>query len=787
MSDSQIQHAAAAAGEPSSPPSSTAAAVFPLPVPDSAIKELPASSEDEDDDGEDDGEDDEEEDGDMDFSKYQAAVEHLQQQQQLAPLLAVEQPLDRFGLHKAAQQGDLAKVKLEVERRGLEMARLGRDAWHLTPIFTACVYLQLEVFQFLLPVHFPVDDQQDDGMEVKLEGSPLIHVVLAMARITRQVPLEMLKSLLEFDPTQILAEDEFLRSPLRLGIEYGLDVAFIDLLLDASAVGVPDLIKGFTCLHVAATALDLSLLKTLLQRFGDEESINVLEFEFHRTLLHLVCIHHGESGRMQVLDQFQALGGLVDHVDDLGKRAEDYVTNGNKPLPRTRRGKTLLYSHASSLRHYTCVPKLTLQAPYGSRSHHIPPENVNRLKMLLDPGFGALNAISKQQLECISEYSPAEMSDVLRVHEWAYLKKLQLACGQLEEGQVGDLDGDTGFSQHSFTASLFASGALLRSVDRIVRDQNAENAFCCVRPPGHHAGPNGITEKCTSHGFCLVNNVAVAASYAMNMYRDQIKRVAIIDFDVHHGNGTETCVDYLNPENSREMRTMLGEGFEVNVKTPAFKPWLSVEDQENVLFCSVHGFGGGFYPGSGRSTYATNIMNHGQSNGNRMEWRRAWSQIMFPRVREFQPDLIFVSAGFDAHTKDDINCGLCGTLEHDYEWITQKLVCIANECCEGRIISALEGGYRIHGMVVSAFSRSVVEHVNALAQADPKVHQWDTWQPLPELGSSDGGQEEGGGEEEEEDGVGGEWDLLKAHNRDDLLGDRKRARVDEEEAAAAPL
>lgn len=733
----------------------------------------------------------------MDFSKYQAAVELVQQQQQqqLAPMLALEPPLDRFGLHKAAQLGDLAKVKAEVERRGPEMSRLGRDAWQLTPIFTACIHLQLEVFQFLLPVHFPVDDQQDDGVEVKLEGSPLIHVILVMARMTRQVPLEMLKSLLEFDPTQILAEDEFTRSPLRLAIEYGLDAAFIDLLLDASAVGVPDRIKGYTCLHVAATAPDLGLLKMLLQRFGDDESVNMHELEFHRTLLHLVCIHHGESGRLQVLKQFHELGGSVDHVDDLGKRAEDYV--GSKAPARKRRGKTLLFSHASSLRHHTCPPKLTLQAPYGSRSLHIPPENVNRLTMLLHPEFGALKAIS--QLERVSDYSPAEMADVLRVHEWAYVRKLQLACAQLEEGEVGDLDGDTGFSRHSLAAAMFASGALLRSVDRIVRDEDAENAFCCVRPPGHHAGPNGTTEKCNTHGFCLVNNVAVAASYAMNRYRDKIKRVAIIDFDVHHGNGTETCVEYLDPGNSRELRAALGEGMEVNVKTPAFKPWLSASDQENVLFCSVHGFGGGFYPGSGKSTYATNVMNHGQGDGNRMEWRRAWSQIMFPRVREFQPDLILVSAGFDAHTKDDINCGLCGTLEHDYEWITQKLVCLANECCEGRIISALEGGYRIQGMVVSAFSRSVVEHVNALAQADPTVHQWDTWQPLPEQGRQEDGQEggsDGGGEEEEEeeDGVGGEWDLLKAHNRDDLLGDRKRARLGDNDneaaaaaAAAAPL
>lgn len=180
-------------------------------------------------------------------------------------------------------------------------------------------------------------------------------------------------------------------------------------------------------------------------------------------------------------------------------------------------------------------------------------------------------------------------------------------------------------------------------------------------------------------------------------------------------------------------------GGEMSLSMPQWKPWLGENDAENVLFCSVHGFGKAipglnpdpsqppllpsFYPGSGKNRGWKDdfVLDVGQNSSSRLEWRQSWRSIVLPRVRAFKPDLILISAGFDAHAKDSINGGFCGALEQDYEWLTQGLVAIANECCEGRLVSVLEGGYRIQGMCVSAFARSVAEHVRVLAESDPTV------------------------------------------------------------------
>lgn len=209
------------------------------------------------------------------------------------------------------------------------------------------------------------------------------------------------------------------------------------------------------------------------------------------------------------------------------------------------------------------------------------------------------------------------------------------------------------------------------------------------------------------------------------------------DFDVHHGNGTEVCVENLLP-NMVKGKFDLPMGGEMSVSRPSYKPWLGEGDIQNILFCSVHGFGKAvpgmnpdprsppflpsFYPGSGKDrgwTEGSPILNVGQNSSSRLEWRQNWRKIVLPRVIQFKPDLILVSAGFDAHAKDFINGGFCGALEPDYEWITQQLIATANEVCDGRLVSILEGGYKIQGMCVSAFARSVAEHVRVLTESDP--------------------------------------------------------------------
>jgi len=185
----------------------------------------------------------------------------------------------------------------------------------------------------------------------------------------------------------------------------------------------------------------------------------------------------------------------------------------------------------------------------------------------------------------------------------------------LKDKRTTQLDMDTIMSKESYEAAMYAAGAACRAVDGIMAGE-CRNAFCVVRPPGHHAGPRGIV-TCEhedpdggSHGFCLFNNVAVAAAYARHVYRHRgIQRVAILDFDVHHGNGTEALVRNLEPTTvTNKMSTLFGD---VTMESPSYKPWLDEDDSSNVFFCSMHGYGHGFYPSSGRTGSDRPVFNVG--------------------------------------------------------------------------------------------------------------------------------------------------------------------------------
>ena len=225
------------------------------------------------------------------------------------------------------------------------------------------------------------------------------------------------------------------------------------------------------------------------------------------------------------------------------------------------------------------------------------------------------------------------------------------------------LDGDTIMNPFSWNAALRAAGAAIAGVDAVMKGE-VENVFCAVRPPGHHAEPH------RSMGFCIFDNVAIAAEYAIQQYG--LERVAIIDFDVHHGNGTEAAFS----------------------------------DDPRILMCSF--FQHPFYPYSGLDP-APNMVNMPMPASTKGDVVRAMiEKAWLPRLREFQPQLIIISAGFDAHREDDL--GQMGLVEDDYVWITQRLKEIAKDYAQGRIVSCLEGGYNL-----SALGRSVVAHVKALA------------------------------------------------------------------------
>jgi acetoin utilization deacetylase AcuC-like enzyme len=304
--------------------------------------------------------------------------------------------------------------------------------------------------------------------------------------------------------------------------------------------------------------------------------------------------------------------------------------------------KTFYYSHPDFLFHETGI------------GH---PECADRLrsieKALAAPEFSAL----------IRHSPPLGTEEQIRlVHPQAHIDAILKAIPQQGEHHY---DQDTVLSPGSRLAAFRAVGAVCDAVDQVLAGK-ADNAFCAIRPPGHHAEPQ------QAMGFCLFNNIAIAANYARQHY--QLERVAIVDFDVHHGNGTQAAFYH----------------------------------QPNVLYASSHEMP--HYPGTGypAETGAGNIINVPLAAGDSgIEFRQKYNRLILPALRNFKPDLLLISAGFDAH-KDDPLASI-RLVEDDFKWVTQELMVIADSCCKGRIISALEGGYNL-----KALAASVAIHVKAL-------------------------------------------------------------------------
>lgn len=259
------------------------------------------------------------------------------------------------------------------------------------------------------------------------------------------------------------------------------------------------------------------------------------------------------------------------------------------------------------------------------------------------------------------EAPPATFQQLKRVHTAAHLERLKRAAPELG---IVHLDPDTAMNRYTWQAALRAAGAGVKAVD-LVMAGDVENAFCAVRPPGHHA------ERAAAMGFCFFNNIAVAAAHALEAHH--LSRVAVIDFDVHHGNGTEDCFK----------------------KDP------------RVLMVST--FQHPFYPYSGTVSPAANMLNIPLGRGtDGEEFRRVVSDLWMPRLHEFRPEMLFISAGFDGHYEDEM--GGLKLLEKDYAWVTEQMKQVAEEHAQGRIVSMLEGGYSL-----SALARSVVAHIRVLA------------------------------------------------------------------------
>ena len=304
---------------------------------------------------------------------------------------------------------------------------------------------------------------------------------------------------------------------------------------------------------------------------------------------------------------------------------------------------TLLYTHPICIEHDP------------GRGH---PECPDRLRAVMrgfeDDDFKALDR---------HEAPVVDLKEIEQVHEPYYIE--QIFDNMPKDGRVY-LDPDTGMSPASGEASRRAAGAVCDAVDRVMKGKG-KNAFCAVRPPGHHAEPS------RAMGFCLFNSVAVGALHGRA--RHGLDRVAVVDFDVHHGNGTQHMFEH----------------------------------DEGLFYGSSHQWPA--YPGTGTADETgefNNICNLQMAPGEgSAAFREGYREKILPALRAFDPDLLLISAGFDAHDRDPL--AQISLQTEDYAWVTGELLAVAGECCDGKVVSLLEGGYNLQ-----ALTESVQAHVRVL-------------------------------------------------------------------------
>lgn len=771
-----------------------------------------------------------------------------------------------FPVHEAVEAGDRDAIGLALRKAGNldfnpddelvdDVSIDQRDKNECTPLHVAILKRQLDCMEECLERGAKVS-----GPEALLLGSHPLHLTVAASAIAKDKSFALAATNMILDRitkqqksrgenagvATFKLRDANGRTPLHLATRYAAsDVVSALFAAVRSQDGARRMLMstdklGRTAFHVVAEyahRTDREIMMKTIKALVTGIALSGMGMEDKTTLM----TKRDEDG-MSAVEMMNAASPRwsegIDAFSAIAKTSSSASPSSPPALMMRRaatsseqRERTLIVTHPTCWEgHFTCPPSVM-----SRHSKELPPsENVKRLTVLCDDRHGALRSKEFQGLRWTTA-KKAALADVVRCHEYAYVASIQRLCEEMgHEMQTSDdkssstkdklstrtIDRDSTISRESYDAALYACGATIQAVTSVVRGET-RNAFCAVRPPGHHAGPRGkvasIYDQCGSHGFCIFNNAAVAAAYARTVLRDDVKRVAILDFDVHHGNGTEAILRNLKPSVRRTScrGSFLSPGFQTTGETNAlqlglqrlearslsYKPWKDEEDVSDMFFASTHGYGktapedggGQMYPGSGATcgvTFKPNcvlngkeprklyglapeqspdealssipwtntdalraavknakrarascisghlngifdkvwdgrMINCGMDRFVRLGWRLTWLEHILPALHKFNPDLILISAGFDAHFQDEINHGFIGLVEDDYAWLTRRIVQLANDRCHGRVVSVLEGGYRVQGDACSPLARSVAAHVRSLEDTPAK----DTWTP----------------------------------------------------------
>jgi len=439
-----------------------------------------------------------------------------------------------FALHNAAEVGDILRCneivtaqvasalanagpeedKEALSRRSTAKLLERKDPDGCTPLHCAVLARRVEAAKWLIDM--------GTSLTTKCNNAPLIHLVLGVACIEAHKVFaeELLEAILpKLDPETMCSEvDELGRTALHLVAEFDL-AGCAKKLLGANPSKTALLLSDAssqTVIHRACQVKSLSVLIEVLAAVNDPDLVDKADV-FGTTPLHM-CASNGFSDGFDLL---VASGASKKLIDKRGRTTESIKCYSEDVRA------TLILSHEVCMKHFTCPPSWTSRRGLFD----VPSENINRLKVLLDQDLGILRSTRLSHRLDWSTPSKASIADVLRVHDYSYVDKIRGFCAQLEdEDDLGELDGDTTISKLSFDAALYAAGSVCDAIDAVVKGTH-KNAFCAVRPPGHHAGPRGVVtcenDPHGSFGFCLLSNAAIGAAYARNVHRHQgVKKVS---------------------------------------------------------------------------------------------------------------------------------------------------------------------------------------------------------------------------------------------------------------------